>query len=795
MNIKALVTGLLCFCAFAPSCATAGVNAWTPVGPDGGRAYDVEFSQTSPGTFYALGGSGLYRSTVTGDSFELLEDDFGRSAYDFAVDPTRVDRLFVAAEGVQVGDGGSWTRKMASLVEQGAKVATSRDGSTVYFAAETRMFRSQDHGATWQERAPLPGVPPGRLVNALQVDPGDPNVVYANSFGLGLFVSTDGGGAWQRLGGNDPAIIFILNFVVDPSNPLRLLAATNDAGLRISDDRGLVWNAANAPNQLWDVDVDPRNPSIIYVSTGNDIRKSEDNGTTWKVLQVDQPRGSLRLAIDPTDPSRLAVFDGEGVSISTDAGATWAKRIAGFKGTNSTAFSPLPSSRRNYFGVNGRGVYYLDAGESLARSVNNDPLVVLATPPGGPFTVRVLALPGNRDMLYAVLNGEVLAQSVDASLHWTKLQSPMAFINVVAASPLEPRTLYAGGSPGAVYKSLDGGASWAASAAGLPDQLSVYAIAIASTPATLYAIGQLSANSPGATQWGLYRSGDAGATWSAASPLQSRPITSVTVDPNDAQVVYGGFDSELRRTTDGGATWSTFTSGAFRLCCTFGGVVFDPADSKVFYGQHSGGVWRTVDAGVSWQNVVSPFRAAFAASSGALALDPENRNRLLMGFTELGVRELTIAPDLNLTITPPGSVAANAAATYVLRMSNLGTFDATNVRVTVQLPAGATAVSIGGGACTVGATTASCAFDVVRSGVSAAAISLTFVPASVPVTVSASVASDQPDSQSANNFASNTIAAAASAPPASGGGGGATSPLVLTALVVLACLRVRRASV
>jgi len=87
MNIKALVTGLLCFCAFAPSCATAGVNAWTPVGPDGGRAYDVEFSQTSPGTFYALGGSGLYRSTVTGDSFELLEDDFGRSAYDFAVDP------------------------------------------------------------------------------------------------------------------------------------------------------------------------------------------------------------------------------------------------------------------------------------------------------------------------------------------------------------------------------------------------------------------------------------------------------------------------------------------------------------------------------------------------------------------------------------------------------------------------------------------------------------------------------------------------------------------------------------
>jgi uncharacterized repeat protein (TIGR01451 family) len=578
-----------------------------------------------------------------------------------------------------------------------------------------------------------------------------------------------------------------LNFVVDPSNSQRLLAATNDSGLRISNDGGSTWNATNVTGQIWDVDVDPLDPRIIYVS-GPDIRKSEDNGATWRVLPVDQPSGSLRLVIDPALPSRLAAFNGEGVSLSIDAGATWAKRIAGLTGTRPTGFSPLPSSRRNYFGVTDRGVYYLDTGDSFARSVNNDPLTLLATPPGGPWGIRVLALPGNRDTLYAVLNSQVLAQSVDAGLHWTRLPSPTTLISVVAASALEPRTLYAGGTPGGVYKSLDAGASWAASAAGLPDQLSVYDIAIASTPATLYALGQTTdTNGAPPPQWAMYRSGDSGATWSAASPVQPRPIVSVTVDPNDAQVVYGGFDSELRKSTDGGATWSTVTRNALPLCCRFGGVVFDPTDSNVFYAQHSGGVWRTVDAGASWERVPPPFRLASAEFPGALALDPENRHRLIMAWTELGVRELTIAPDLELTMTPPASLAANAAASYMLTLRNTGPFDASNAAVTVQLPAGATgaAMSAAGTACTVAATTATCVFDVVRATANTA-ISLTFVPASMPVTVSASVTGDEPDWLSANNTASRTIAAAA--PPSAGGGGGGGGAISLGALVALLAL-------
>jgi len=786
-----LAAGLTCACVGAPRCVTAGVNEWTPIGPDGGRAYDVEFSHTSPGTFYAVGRSGVYRSTVAGDSFELLKEDFGGTPFDLAVDPARADRVLVAAGGLHVGDGATWTRTTAPLLDQGTKVATSPDGVTVYFAAGARIFRSQDRGTTWQERAPIPAAPQS-LVNALQVDPTNADVVYANSFGSGLFMSADGGAAWQPLGAG--AISFVLNFVVDPSNPQRLLAATNDAGLRISLDRGSTWSATSVTTGIWDVDVDPHDPSVIYVA-GTDVRRSEDNGTTWTVLNVDQPPGSLRLAIDPTQPSRLAVFDGQGVSVSTDSGETWAKRIAGFKGTNPTAFSTLPSSRRSYFGLNGPGaVFYVEDGGAMPRSVNNDPLTLLAQQQDF-VSIQVLALPGAADTLYAVLKQQILAKSTDAGLHWSKLAFPGLSVAYIAGSPLEPQTLYASGSPGPLYKSMDGGATWATIGAGLPADFHFEQIAIASTPSTLYAIGVLAGSSlPGSppSEWRVYRSADAGATWSAASPLQTQPIYSVTVDPRDAQVVYAGFGSELRKTTDGGASWTTLTRNGFPLCCSFRSVVFDATNTNVFYALHAA-VVRTVDGGASWENVFTPSSQTFTAS-GTLVLDPTNASRLLVGWSERGVREFTIAPDLALTITAPASLTANAPASYTLALRNLGPFHATNVRVTAQTTASVAAVSASaaGAACTTAATTATCTFEIVRSGASAAPITFGFVPAEGSVAVSASTTGDQPDPLTVNNAVTSTLVANAPAPPARSGGGGSVSPAALALLIALGLLKALR---
>jgi uncharacterized repeat protein (TIGR01451 family) len=763
----------------------AGTNAWTPLGPDGGRVYDVEFSQASPGTFYAAGVSGVYRSTVAGDSFELLKEDFGQSPFDVAIDP-QAERLLVAADGLYVRGGSGWTVTRPDVPEVGTKVETSRDGATAYFAAGTRIFRSLDRGATWQERAPIPSALPSQLVNGLETDPTNASVVYASVFGLGLFASSDGAGSWRQL--VEGAIAHIFSFTVDPSNPQRLLVAT-DGGLHVSDDRGVTWKTPTLTADISDVEVDPRDSRVIYVA-GADFRKSTDGGATWTVLTVDQPSGFFKLTIDPTEPSRLAAFGGEGVSVSTDAGATWAKRIAGFKGTSPSAFSPLASSRRHYFGVNSRGgVYYVEAGDSTARSVNNDPLAMLAGAPQGLVDIQVLALPGAADRLYAVLRGQVLAKSIDAGQTWSQVPFPAPAVHYVAGSPLEPLTLFAAGSPGNVFKSLDGGANWLASGAGLPADVRIERLAIASTPSTLYAIGIDESTAP---EWGIYRSSDGGTTWAAASPTQTRPILSITVDPNDAQVVYAGFDSELRKTTDGGATWTTLSyNNGPPLCCSFLGVAFDAANRNVFYAQHSD-IWRTVDGGASWESVRAPRYGVWAAP-GTLALDPTDSSRLLVGWTELGVRELTIAPDLELTLGAPASLTPDVRTTYTVTLSNRGPFRATDVRVTAQLPAGSTAPSASapGAVCTLAATTATCSFDVLRTGGAATPITLSFIPTAGSATVTAAATAAQPDPTTSNNAVSSTLTAVVAAPASSGGGGGGAISLEVLMLLIASLWRRR----
>jgi len=115
---------------------------------------------------------------------------------------------------------------------------------------------------------------------------------------------------------------------------------------------------------------------------------------------------------------------------------------------------------------------------------------------------------------------------------------------------------------GWIYKSTDGGEKWTKLAGGLPSELfgrSNVAIS-ASNPNRIYALIEAK---PGS---GLYRSEDAGATWSlinGAGSLITRPFyyDTLGVDPNNADVVYVGNEGwsrarmAARRFAAGRSTW------------------------------------------------------------------------------------------------------------------------------------------------------------------------------------------------------------------------------------------------
>ncbi len=100
-----------------------------------------------------------------------------------------------------------------------------------------------DGGASWVTASS--GLPPGFQVNALAVDPGNSQTLYAsvNEFGGRTYQSTDGGATWLRIGQtmfpNSPS-----DLVVDPSNGQRLYTAAGSSGVYRSLDGGATWSPA-----------------------------------------------------------------------------------------------------------------------------------------------------------------------------------------------------------------------------------------------------------------------------------------------------------------------------------------------------------------------------------------------------------------------------------------------------------------------------------------------------------------------------------------------------------------------
>jgi photosystem II stability/assembly factor-like uncharacterized protein len=177
----------------------------------------------------------------------------------------------------------------------------------------------------------------------------------------------------------------------------------------------------------------------------------------------------------------------------------------------------------------------------------------------------------------------------------------------VAPSPTSPSIVLAGiapsgGTGGTLYRSTDAGATWTqvAALAGV----SVYDIEFSST-GTAY-IGTIDS---------IWVSTDGGATWTQRllGIGANDQVLEVTLDPNDAMRIWVGVADALGfqtqnvlLSTNGGTSWSNRTpAGAAGSSCR--GIALDPADSNrvfaVFGGAFGGGsAWFSSNGGTSWMN-------------------------------------------------------------------------------------------------------------------------------------------------------------------------------------------------
>jgi photosystem II stability/assembly factor-like uncharacterized protein len=452
--------------------------------------------------------------------------------------------------------------------------------ATWFVALETGLARTTDGGATYTAighgiRPAAGGYNNG--VHALYVGPGAPDTLYAGAFYTGFFVSTDGGVSWlRRNAGIRQAEIRAL--AVHPAQPLWVYAGYGDAfttpsdGLFRSVDRGASWFTASPTLEasgLRDIAMDPNTTATPFSTT----IYAAGYGAPLQALGGSDRDGNA------------------GIFKSIDGGATWATIDNGIPSED------LGGVRQSLF--------------RTARSVALDRSSGGA--PGGTGPLQTLYLAGSGTIRYDTVTGVPtvhaarIYKSVDAGANWTASDTGLPipdydtsafFAHTVqavqlAVDPTDTDTLYVGtfvnvpgngggipeprisqGVVNGVFKSIDGGATWAHSSAGLPPLVagdpdsptrSVLALALApSAPATLYA----SVNRD-LFDARIYKSTNGGGTWTQASSgiAPDADIRALIVDPADADVVYAGSTGSainpggVYRTIDGGASWTSYSVG------------------------------------------------------------------------------------------------------------------------------------------------------------------------------------------------------------------------------------------
>lgn len=647
---------------------------WSIVGPSGGdvRAITVDpkdknrlYISTLDGQVHtSADGGATWKLVVNLNRPQLILDQLMVDSRDSKIIYTSGHRHKAPGGFFKTTDGGATWKEAKELSKQSihAMAQSSLDPNVILVGTVNGVWISKNSGEDWKK------IESGTMpinVGSLAVDPRTTDTIYAGTWWR-AYKTTDAGKSWRLIkdGMIDDSDVFAIT--INKDNPDHIVASAC-SGIYDSRSAGEKWSKIQGiPSQsrrTRDILQHPTRPGTIYAATTEGFWMTTDGGKTWAMtsqrnLEINS------IAVHPDAPDRVFIgTNNYGVMVSNDGGRSFAQTNQNFSSRFTYSITAdLENPNRLYAmtqnTATGGGVFFIstDSGATWQPARNLD---IVRVSPFAFLQDRV-----NPNTAYLGTNVGMF-RSLDRGLTWTQILPPKKMAkkpvrrapakrgakSTVAAKPTGPELIPAlgekikvltrtedgkngilAGTDKGIYRTYDLAKGWEKINFGDGINQSVFAItASAQQPETIWA---------GTATSGIVVSRDDGKTWAKVAGVpENLPISSITIDPTNAEQMYVGTIQTLYLSRDGGKSW-TRRGGNLPLG-NYASVLINPNNPKEIYAasalENDGGIFFSEDQGQNWKRLDSKEMKLPSRRVWTLAFDPKDPNRIFAGTHSSGV--------------------------------------------------------------------------------------------------------------------------------------------------------------
>ncbi len=554
---------------------------------DDSDVFAIDINERDPDHVIASACSGIYETKNAGVSWKKIQGIPSQSRRTRAIlqHPTVPGLVFAGTtEGfwrsARGGENNSWMVTTSRQLEINSIAVHPQTPNDVYIATNNYgVMVSRDGGKSF---APTNSGFSGRFVNTIVHDREQPHRVYATTIntttgGGFFFVSNDGGATWQPSMRNMPPRLISYAILQDEGNANTIYLGTN-LGIYRSLDRGASWSTVvgkkpAAPKKR------PARPAARRPapSRSTAARRSSQPATSPGERIVVAPKAS-----DDVVRKAQEALDRAGYQVGVADGHLGPRTIAAIKRFQADRYLPV-TGQLDQTTVAALGVGNVASSLSAHVTTLTEPVNSLVSFSDGS---------GKLGMLAATNGG--LYRTFDPTHGWDRVNYGGGYdarTSAISTGLQNPRLIFVGTTSSGVLVSRDGGETWQ-QIPGVPTNSPVNIIVQDPFRSSHIYVG---------TKTAFYLSHDGGENWSRrGGDLPFGDFSSILINPRNTNEIFAGNAYQngatgggVYRSANAGQTWTRIDLRELRLpSMRIWALALDPRDqSTLVVGSHSAGVY------------------------------------------------------------------------------------------------------------------------------------------------------------------------------------------------------------